>query len=661
MLSGGKEKKTRKNRSDPRTYGVGANAGYGAVPQSDPRDHPLFQKERQDRIMDGEEPGSLLGSFRRNPIVWTIGLLSVAVMVGVSIWAIVNSASGSWASFGADDDGEEWDGSNKPHIIYILADDMGWNSVGYQDYDLSFVTPTLTSLAQGGVILDNFYAQEVCTPARASLLTGRYPLTVGMQYSMVQTAIPWGLDLHETTLATALKSDDYATHALGKWHLGHYTPRFLPTARGFDTFFGFLNGESYYWSKRNPDHTVFHDILYSTDSCYAPYKEEDMHDYSTFLYRDKAKAIIEEHNSTEKSLFMYLAFQAVHDPFVDIGVHLSGMPIEYLDFDTYSKIVDKESGVVGRKRRQYAMALSVLDSAVADIIDTLDQKGMLSNSVIIFSSDNGGCFGSGGKNGPLRGTKGSMFEGGTKVDAFMWSPLFPRKIHGNVYSNLFHISDMFPTILAMTGTAYAPAEGYELDGVNHFAQILGEADSVPRDYMLYNYYHKVDAYMFDVAINGSFAVRDTQYKLMHAFNSSTYALWYQPEEQNEDDDSITEENRCSSSMNNDGEFTVRPFSFPFLSALHPRLIISHNHHPTFAPQFTVLAFRSGQRSVRGDELIRLERHRGGGRQGSPLRQARRLCGQRLRGDQRLFGQPRVFPGVEVARQLDGSLRQKQRL
>ena len=528
---------------------------YAPVPASDPRDHPLFLKERQERILTGEEPGSLAGSCRRNPIVWTIGILSILAVLGVSIWAIVSSATDSWASFGEDDD---WDGNNKPHIIYVLADDLGWNSMGYRDYDLSYVSPTLTSLAQSGVIIDQFYAQEVCTPGRASLLTGRYPLSVGMQYSMVQTAIPWGMDLKETTIASVLQDNDYATHALGKWHLGHYSPRYLPTARGFDTFFGYLNGESYYWSKRNPDHTVFHDLLYSTEECYTAYKEEDMHDYSTFLYRDKAKEIIEEHanSSDNKSLFMYLALQAVHDPFVDIGLHESGMPIEYLDYDVYSKIVDKETGVVGRKRRQYAMALSVMDSAIADIIDTLDKTGMLSNTVIIFSSDNGGCFGSGGKNGPLRGTKGSMFEGGTKVDSFMWSPLFPKKVQGTVYSNLFHISDMFPTMLAMAGADFTPEEGYDLDGYNHFPAILGESSSAPREYMLYNYYYKVDTYMFDININGSFGVRDKQFKLMHTFNSSTYALWYQPESSNSDDDSITEENRCSSSMNNDGEFTV---------------------------------------------------------------------------------------------------------
>jgi len=157
---------------------------------------------------------------------------------------------------------------------------------------------------------------------------------------MVQTAIPWGLDLTETLLPEVLGSDNYATHILGKWHLGHYSPRYLPTARGFHTYTGFVNGENYYWSKRNPDHTTFKDLMYSDTECYVPYDDEDMHDYSTFLYRDKAIGIIQDHNTSDGSLFLFLSFQAVHDPFVDIGVHESGVPMEYLDEDMYNLIVD---------------------------------------------------------------------------------------------------------------------------------------------------------------------------------------------------------------------------------------------------------------------------------------------------------------------------------
>ena len=131
-------------------------------------------------------------------------------------------------------------GTAMPHFVFILADDLGWNAIGYRDYDMSFTTPTLTQMAGDGIILSQYYSMEMCTPARGALLTGRYPLTIGMQYGVVSTDRPWGLDLSEQLLASALSNEGYKTHIVGKWHLGHHSPRYLPTARGFDTFTGYL-------------------------------------------------------------------------------------------------------------------------------------------------------------------------------------------------------------------------------------------------------------------------------------------------------------------------------------------------------------------------------------------------------------------------------------
>jgi hypothetical protein len=204
--------------------------------------------------------------------------------------------------------------TNMPNIVFVLADDLGWNAIGYQNFDLSFVSPNLNTLASDGLILANYYAQEVCTPSRASLLTGRYPLSVGMQYGVVDIYTPWGLDLQEETVAEVLSSAGYATHIVGKWHLGHHSPRYLPTARGFDTFVGYLDGDNYYYSKRNPQAHTFHDFMTATRDCYSPYVDTNMHNYSTHLYRQLAVDIIEQHDQT-KPLFLYLPFQAVHYPF----------------------------------------------------------------------------------------------------------------------------------------------------------------------------------------------------------------------------------------------------------------------------------------------------------------------------------------------------------
>ncbi len=129
--------------------------------------------------------------------------------------------------------------SSKPNFVFILSDDVGWNSIGYQNYDLAFATPYMTALAEGGIILSNYYSQEVCTPARASLMTGRYPFHAGLQFGVIKPRDDFGLSIGETLLPEVLKSyGSYTNYILGKWNLGHCSPEYLPTARGFDYFMG---------------------------------------------------------------------------------------------------------------------------------------------------------------------------------------------------------------------------------------------------------------------------------------------------------------------------------------------------------------------------------------------------------------------------------------
>jgi len=332
-----------------------------------------------------------------------------------------------------DDDDDDSSKSTKPNIIFMLADDLGYQSLGYNDdTDMDFASPFMTKLGGKGIMLSNYYAQEACTPSRASFLTGRYPLSIGMQFNEVAPNTAWAMNDTEITLAEVLKSHGYSTYMLGKWNLGHFHPKYLPSARGFDYFMGFMCGESYYWSKKSPQFPRFTDLLYGDANCYYGYDGEDKHNYSTYLYRDKALNVIDHHNFA-KPLFMYLAFQAVHDPFYDDRIYTSGIPSGYLSDEVHTKIM---KGVVGRKRRQYAMALNVMDSAVESIYDALDDQGVLDNTYMIFASDNGGCYQAGGKNGPLRGSKGSLFEGGVKVDAFVYSKLISSESRGSTYGKL---------------------------------------------------------------------------------------------------------------------------------------------------------------------------------------------------------------------------------
>ena len=146
------------------------------------------------------------------------------------------------------------------------------------------------------------------------LHVGRYPLSVGLQYYECAVENVGGLSLDETIISEVMKSGGYSTYMFGKWNLGNSSPRYLPTARGFDYYLGFLDGFSNYWSKLIPDMTQYKDFLWSNLDCYYMYDSSDESLYSTHLYEDKAVSAISNHDYS-LPMFMYMAFQAVHDPF----------------------------------------------------------------------------------------------------------------------------------------------------------------------------------------------------------------------------------------------------------------------------------------------------------------------------------------------------------
>ena len=312
-----------------------------------------------------------------------------------------------------------------------------------------------------------------------------------------------------------------------------------------------MDGQSYYWSKKNPRLSQFTDLVYGNASCYAGYDGVDRHDYSTFLYRDKAVAVIERHDYEASPMFLYLAMQAVHDPFYDFDNFESGIPKSYLAEDMYAQIV---SDVSGRKRRQYAMALRLMDEAVESVYTALDEQGQLENTYVIFTSDNGGCYGGGGKNGEYRGAKGSLWEGGTKVDAFVYSPLLDSSLQGSQYQGLMHVSDWMPTILDMANVGFVPAEGYELDGVSHWGHLNREAqeeeeeEEYPREYLLYNYIIDVGGKDFSLDSNAPVAVRNQAgMKLIHSYVGNPSSEYYAYDDKLDDDSTMNLRWECTQS------------------------------------------------------------------------------------------------------------------
>ncbi|XP_063885361.1 arylsulfatase B-like [Scylla paramamosain] len=375
----------------------------------------------------------------------------------------------------------------QPHFILIVADDLGWNDVPWNNEAVK--APHMETLAREGVILEQSYVQPICTPSRSALLTGRYPFTIGRQHGVIRPAQPTGLKLNLTLLPEAMKELGYSAHAVGKWHLGFCSWDYTPMKRGFDTFYGYYTGaEDYYTHTRDWTIGEMDDDTTATwqecNNLYCDYPivpdqntTEEKHPYldlrnnetpdgsqkgtySSGLFASKVEELLAR--DPQVPLFLYLPFQSVHAPLQ--------VPPKYIR--QYSYIKD-------HNRRKKLGMVTAMDDAIGRVVTALKNTGHYNNSVIIFTTDNGGPTISAGNNWPLRGNKSTIWEGGTRGAAFVHSPLLPNP--GSSTPTLIHITDWFPTLVQMAGGV--PPEG--IHGVDQWRAIT-EAGLPQRFLMVYN-------------------------------------------------------------------------------------------------------------------------------------------------------------------------------
>ncbi len=336
----------------------------------------------------------------------------------------------------------------QPNVVFILADDMGWGDVsryGCTDY----VTTNLDRIGQNGLTLVRAHTWPVCSPSRAALLTGMDPKRAGVPAVLMPGAA--GINTNTYTMAEHLRRNGYATALIGKWHLG-YSNNALPQARGFDTFFGHRGGEinytNYYYTS-----AATYDLYDGTTNVAASYAGQ----YSTRVFTDKAKTFIEAH--TNGPFFLYLAYNAPHYPLY--------APTNYTAMYRH---------IPFGNRRTFAAMVRAMDDGVGEVLDLLQARGLSSNTLVWFMTDNGAQTNQGGVNLPFRNQKFTLNEGGIHVPSMVqWPGHIPAASTSDV---MFRICDVFPTIAAAVQAPVPPS--LILDGTNVLPVLTGAESGADR-------------------------------------------------------------------------------------------------------------------------------------------------------------------------------------
>ncbi len=385
---------------------------------------------------------------------------------------------------------------SKPNVILIVADDLGWNDVGYHGSEVQ--TPTIDRLAKEGAELNRFYAHPTCSPSRSALMTGKAPIRLGILSPLAKNN-RLGLPLSEKTMAEYFRINGYQTSLVGKWHLGRFKREHWPTNRGFDHFYGYLTGGIGHF-----DHIHGGGVDWQRNG--KTVREEG---YSTHLLTDEAVHLIESRD-TNQPFFLELCFAAPH------------MPNEAPD-----STIGRYQYVADKNRQLHAAMVTEMDRGIQRIYTTLVKEGILENTIIWFLSDNGGecaaaypestrkriakftalwgtplpiqaleftrdnITNSASDNTPFRAGKGSAYEGGVRVPAFIYAPRF---LKSQKIDQRITVNDVLPSLAAAVG--FENFDATHLDGVNRWTFLTGQGDYASSDYVVHGTYGK-DAYYQD--------------------------------------------------------------------------------------------------------------------------------------------------------------------
>ncbi|MDC3301602.1 sulfatase-like hydrolase/transferase [Gammaproteobacteria bacterium] len=389
---------------------------------------------------------------------------------------------------------------DKPNIILILADDLGFNDVSYYNggaADGSLLTPHIDSLAEEGVaFLNGYAASPVCSPSRAAIMTGRYSSRYGFEFTPypAQAArimnllrkdgelttigledVQWdevgltvgGLPNEEITIAEMLQDNGYYTAHIGKWHLGGFTDGMRPNDQGFDD--SLMLNSSLYFPENHPDivnakiDSAIEDMVWASSQYAASFNGSEPFEpggYITDYYTDEAVKVID--NNKDRPFFLYLGHFAPHNP-----------------LQSLKKDYEKHSHMENHTLQVYAGMIEALDRSIGKILSALEKNGLTENTLIIFASDNGGAgyIGLDDINKPYRGWKLTHFEGGMHIPFFA---KWPAKIKKDMkYNKRIHHTDIFSTILGAANIE--PPKEITIDGVNLIPFLTNEKKGEPHE------------------------------------------------------------------------------------------------------------------------------------------------------------------------------------
>lgn len=348
----------------------------------------------------------------------------------------------------------------RPNILLIFADDLGYGDLS--SYGAEFRTPHIDSIGAEGARFEQFYvAAPVCTPSRFGLLTGRYPVRsrdrlLGALMFLDKKDDERGLRAGETTVASVLRENGYRTALIGKWHLGHGLPEFAPQRHGFEHTYGCHGGCVDYFTKRygqKPD--------WYRDG--TPLEEEG---YSTDLITTEAQRWLGEQRP-DRPFFLFLAYTAPHyGKGWDAASGKTTNPLQAKPEDRarFPHIKDPS-------RLEYAAMVASMDDGVGRVLATLRERGLERDTLVLFTSDNGGDPRYAGNNGSLRGQKAQLFEGGIREPCLMRWP--GRIAPGTRVTRPASTLDFFPTFGALAG---ADTGSLRLDGTNIAPFVLGRGE-----------------------------------------------------------------------------------------------------------------------------------------------------------------------------------------